>query len=461
MTLYTIFGILGGIALLITIIRYFLQKPSNLIISFVQYFVACLFIFSGLIKENDTIGFSYKLEEYFEVFKTADSVQVVDETPVMGNDTAFTKAETSGKIDTVISQKQIGTEKNISWKMVPPDSFYNRAMDFFHDHALELGFFILVMEVMLGLMLLIGVWKKITLLFLFLMIAFFTFLTYYSAAYNAVQECGCFGDFLHMTPWQSFGKDILLLVLIIILIIGKKHISPVFAGKIQKVLLAVFLLFSVSFPLYTYNYLPVFDFRPYAIGKNIQEGMKVIKDEKADVYLIYKNKKTGETKEYPANNYPWNDSIWTQTWEFADQHRIIIEEGIPAPIHDFSITTIEGSDYTEDILNNPGYYFFLICYDLDKTNKNAFGKINDFVKLSRQDSLPVICLTATSERIESFKKETGTDIDFYVTDGTQLKTMIRSNPGLMLLKQGTVIDMWHYHSIPAFTDVKEKYFGKK
>ena len=148
------------------------------------------------------------------------------------------------------------------------------------------------------------------------------------------------------------------------------------------------------------------------------------------------------------------------TYKYIDRKDKVIREGDKPAIHDFSIASVDGNDYTEQILNYEGYYFFLVMYDLDKSNKNVFGKINDFVKLCKQDKMPVIALTASADQIESFKKETGSDIDFYLTDGTTLKTMIRSNPGLMLLKKGTVIDMWHYHSFPSYSDLKGKYFNK-
>jgi triosephosphate isomerase len=138
----------------------------------------------------------------------------------------------------------------------------------------------------------------------------------------------------------------------------------------------------------------------------------------------------------------------------------MIREGDKPAIHDFSITSPDGTDYTDQILNYNGYYFFLVMYDLDKSNKSVFGKVNDFTRLCKQEKVPIIALTASSDQIESFKKETGSDIDFYLTDGTTLKTMIRSNPGLMLLKKGTVIEMWHYHSFPSYSDLKGKYFSK-
>jgi hypothetical protein len=138
----------------------------------------------------------------------------------------------------------------------------------------------------------------------------------------------------------------------------------------------------------------------------------------------------------------------------------VIREGDHPAIHDFSIVSQDGNDYTDKILNYPNYYFFLVMYDLDKTNKEVFGKVNDFAKLCRSDGVPIIALTASANRIESFKKETGTDIDFYLTDGTTLKTMIRSNPGLMLLKKGTVVDMWHYHNFPSYSNLQKQLKNK-
>ena len=173
--------------------------------------------------------------------------------------------------------------------------------------------------------------------------------------------------------------------------------------------------------------------------------------------MIFIYEKSGQQVELTPEQIKSIDS----TYKYVDRKDKVIREGDKAAIHDFSITSPDGDDYTEQVLNYSGYYFFLICYDLDKTDKGVFGRVNDFAKLCKEDKIPIVCLTASADRIESFKKETGTDIDFYLTDGTQLKTMIRSNPGLMLLNKGTVIDMWHYHSLPSYTDLKDKYFTKK
>lgn len=359
--------------------------------------VGLLFIFSGFIKANDAIGFGYKLVEYFEVFGTHFLVPL----------------------------------------------------------ALPLAIFICVFEIILGFTLLMGARVKLTLWLLLLMIVFFTFLTFYSAYFQKVLSCGCFGDAIPLTPWESFTKDLILLVLIIILFIGRQYIQPLFGQRFENALLVIVVIASTAFPIYTYNYLPVIDFRPYAIGKNIPEQTKGIPDEVKFFYVL-KDKKTGETKE--VDQWPPD---WEKDFEYVTNRTEVTKKGVEPKIKDFSIASLEGSDYTQDIIENPDYNFLLICYDLDKAEKDVFGKVNDFEALCKQDSLAFITLTAsTKETIERFKQEAKTNVDFYNSDGTVLKTMIRSNPGLMLLKGGTVIDMWHYHSFPSYNDVKEKYFKK-
>ena len=373
----------------------------KIVIQLSRIFVGSLFIFSGFIKANDPLGFSYKMEEYFEVLH----------------------------------------------------------IPFFIPFALAISIFICAFEIVLGFALLLGHRIKLTIWLLLLMIVFFTFLTFYSAYYDKVRECGCFGDFWRLTPWQSFTKDVVLLVFIFVVLAGKKHISPVFGNKIEKALMVLFTILSFGFPLYTYNFLPVKDFRPYAIGKNIQEGMKLPEGAKQDsVVMVFIYEKNGKQIEVPYADVM--SGKVDSTYKFIDRKDKVIREGDKPAILDFSIVSSgDGSDYTEQILNYDGYYFFLVMYDLDKSNKNVFGKINDFTKLCRQDKIPVIALTASADQIESFKKETGADIDFYLTDQITLKTMIRSNPGLMLLKKGTVMDMWHYHSLPSFSDIKETYLA--
>lgn len=366
----------------------------KIITNIARVLVGLLFIFSGFIKANDAVGFGYKLVEYFEVFGTHFLVPI----------------------------------------------------------ALPLAMFICIFEIVLGFTLLLGAKLKLTLWLSLLMIVFFTFLTFYSAYFQKVLSCGCFGDAIPLTPWQSFYKDLILLVLIILLFVGKQHINPLVGERFEKFLLVVVLLASTAFPIYTYNYLPIIDFRPYAIGKNIPEQTKGIPDELKYFYKL-KDKKTSETKEFDK----WPDG-WDVTYDYVDSRTEVTKKGVEPKIKDFSISSLDGSDYTQDIIENPEYNFLLICYDLDKADTDAFGKINDFEALCKQDSVTFVALTSSGkETIEKFKSDVKTNVAFYNTDGTVLKTMIRSNPGLMLLKGGTVIDMWHYHSFPSYNDVKQKY----
>lgn len=369
------------------------------IIPLFRIIVSLLFIFSGLIKANDPLGFSYKLDEYFEVF---------------------------------------GTE----W-MKPL--------------SLSLSIFMCALEVLLGFMLLIGARKKITLWLLLLLILFFASLNFYSGYYDKVRECGCFGDAIKMTPWQEFGNNMAMMVMTIIMLAKNSYIRPLFGKLGENILVVLAIIAAIVFPLYTYNFLPIKDFRPYAIGKNIQEGMNLPPNAKRDsVQMVFIYERNGKQLELTPDQIKQIDS----TFKFVDRKDKVIREGDKAPIYDFSIISLDGVDHTEEILNHTGYYFFLVCYDLNNTNKEAFVKINEFVKQSKAHNIPFIGLTSSSGLVEGLKKTTGADFNFYLTDATQLKTMIRSNPGLMLLKQGTVIAMWHYHSIPNYNEVKEKYFKK-
>lgn len=371
---------------------------------FSRIFVGVLFIISGLIKSNDPIGFGYKLEEYFQVF---------------------------------------GTE-------------------FFIPFVVPLAVFICAFEVVLGVMLLIGYKTKPTLYSLLAMIVFFTFLTFYSAYYNKVTDCGCFGDALKLKPWESFTKDIILLVFIFILLIGSKFIKPIFKPKAMVGIIIFAILINVAFPIYTINFFPVIDFRPYKVGTHILQAMQGGKAPVVDIKMLYKNLKTGKIEKFDTDKIPYTDTINYEIdstkWEFVDQEQNIIEEGELPAIHDFSISNVEGSEYTTDILEYQGYYFFIINSDLDQSKTKNQSKINDFAALSEQNKVPIYGLTSSSvKRVDQFRHDNQIMFEYYITDATQLKTFIRSNPGLVLMKGDLVVAMWHYNSWPVFSDVKAKF----
>jgi len=375
-----------------------------------RFLVGGLFIFSGFIKANDPLGFSYKLKEYFEVFQA---------------DTGLSLFESFAHI------------------------------------ALPLAIIVCASEIILGVMLLIGFKSNLTLWLLFAQIAFFTFLTFYSACYNKVTHCGCFGDFLKLKPWESFWKDIALLILITLLFAGKDNIKPLFPPMIVSALFLIGVVFSIGFPMYAYRNLPPLDFRAYAPGENIKENMKTKPTYQPPVIetgFIYENLKTGKKEHFNLKNYPWQDTI---NWKWFATDNVIVKDAVDPPkITDFTVTDLNGNTITDSVLNEKNYSFWLIMHDLRETENNPalMAKINDFYKLASQEKYKVIAFTGSgATEIEKFKKENKAEYDFATVDATVLKTMIRSNPGLMLIKNGAVIANWHYRNIPGFSEVKQKH----
>ncbi|MCX8079867.1 MAG: DoxX family protein [Bacteroidia bacterium] len=369
-----------------------------------------LFIFSGFIKANDPVGFSYKLEEYFEVFK---------------NDTG------------------IGL------------------LDWMAHGALFFSIFICALEMALGFFLIFGYRVRLTLWLLILQIIFFTFLTFYSACFNKVTHCGCFGDFIKLKPWESFWKDVVLTFFITILFGGKEQIRPVTNPLTLHTLAVISLIVSIWFPIYTWRHLPVFDFRPYAIGENIKKNMEYppnYQPAKYETRFLYKNLKTGEIKEFDMSNYPWQDTLnWAHD---STMNKLVQEEKNPPKIKDFNLMDLNGNNLTDSLLNFKGYMFWIVMYDLSKStsDKEVYLKLNDIYRLSEKEKIPFFALTSSNAgEIDKFKHEYQIPWDFLISDGTVLKTMIRSNPGIMLIKAATVIHYWHYNDLPSFHEIKEKH----
>ena len=372
--------------------------------------VGCLFIFSGFIKANDPLGLSYKLEEYFEVFK---------------GDTGLAMFE---------------------W---------------FAHIALPLAIIVCVSEMILGVMLLIGFKRELTLWLLFAQIAFFTFLTFYSACYNKVTHCGCFGDFLQLKPWESFWKDIALLILITLLFAGKEHINELMFPSLGRSVFVIALIASIWFPMHAYRNLPPLDFRAYAPGMNIKDNMKAAANYSPAVYesgFVYENLKTGEKKEFTMKNYPWEDTL---NWKWSATSTILIKDAVnPPKITDFTVNNADGVVLTDSILNNKDYSFWIVCYDVTKTEGDASlqATLNDFYTLATKDGKQIFAMTSSgAKEIDEYKHAHNALYDFASVDGIVLKTMIRSNPGLMLMKNGTVVANWHWRNIPSYSEVKEKF----
>ncbi|MBT8252706.1 MAG: DoxX family membrane protein [Flavobacteriaceae bacterium] len=355
-----------------------------------RLFVGGLFIFSGLIKLNDPVGFAFKLEEYF-------------------GPTVFD-------------------------------------MSFLEPLALPIAIFVVIFEVFLGVLLLLGYKPKFTVYSLLAMIIFFTFLTWYSAYYNKVTDCGCFGDAIKLTPWESFTKDVILLVFILILYLGIKHIKPLFNKGVLNVISGIALLLCVLFAYHVLNHLPVKDFRPYKIGDNIQENMIIPDDAPKPVidyhwtFLVDGN----ETVITTNGSYPEVDG------EYVSVTTETVVEGYEPPIHDFSMEK-DGEDYTEDLLNKEKL-FVVIAYNLAKSNEKGLKALKELSEKAIQSGYEFIGLTASGpEEQEAVSKTFGLNFDFYFCDETALKTIVRSNPGILKLKRGTILEKVHFNDLEDLT----------
>lgn len=372
------------------------------ITAFSRIFIGVLFIISGLIKANDPLGFSYKLNEYFTVFNT----------PV------------------------------------------------FINISVALAMIICIVEVGLGVATLMGYKMKTVSVLLLLMIVFFSFLTFYSAWFDVVKDCGCFGDALHLTPWQSFTKDIVLLVFVLVLFTQRKKIQPLISERASALTTFAGFALCTWFTMYCYNHLPVKDFRPYAIGKNIKEGMVLppgaVTDSIEMVFIYEKDGKQVELSTAQISNID-------ETYKYVDRKDKVLRVGDKPPIHDFAIRDASDADYTDDFLSRP-YVLMLVAYDLEHTNESdkVQGQINDLAKLAAENDIEFFGMTSTvPAETDKFRHKHQNMFPYYYCDVTALKTIIRSNPGLVLLKKGTVAGMWHYNDFPSFDELKKNFISSK
>jgi hypothetical protein len=202
--------------------------------------------------------------------------------------------------------------------------------------------------------------------------------------------------------------------------------------------------------IYSYNHLPVFDFRPYKVGVNIPDAMKIPEGAQQEVYeniFYYQHKKTGEIQKFTEDNYPWQDTL---NWAFSNIESILVVKGYEPPIHDFTAETEDGEDVLDFFIHDENYVFMLIAYDLHKSSPKPWGKINALADWAVQQQFSFIGLTSTllSEARE-IAAETGASFEFFNCDEITLKTIIRSNPGLVVLKGGTIIAKYHFNDIPS------------
>jgi hypothetical protein len=355
-----------------------------------------VFIFSGLIKLNDPVGTAIKLEEYFEVF-------AVDLPSLAG--------------------------------------FF----DFFKGQSRFLSILLSSLEVILGVALLLRWYMRQTLYVLLALLVFFGFLTFYSAAFNKVTDCGCFGDFLKLTPWTSFIKDMVLLLLWVRVFTGQRYLRHRFVSGMAGLMTMTFAsALAIGIGVRALGHLPYFDFLPYKVGNNIGQLMKPAKPAK----YRYTFERNGETKEF--DEFP-SDS----TWKYKAMTLLNPEESRPV-ITDLTLTDPEGNDATQQLLT--GNKLVLVVQNSNKADRDRFEPLNTLFAAAAKSrkNIGVMTITSTSAgKFDAFRHEMNLATPYFFTDATVLKTMIRSNPGLILLQNGVVKAKYHYHDIPALFEIEK------
>lgn len=352
----------------------------KIVLSVIRIIVGVLFIFSGLIKANDPTGLSYKMQEFFEVW----------------------------------------------------------GLQSLNDYTLAFAVVMNAFEIVAGVAVLLGWRMRLFSRLLLLLIIFFTFLTGFALFSGKIKTCGCFGDCIPLTAQQSFIKDLLLLLLILVIFIKKDIIKPVFSTRASSVLIGLTVLFCVISQWYVLQYLPVVDCLAYRKGNNLIEQMKIPEGAVADSFAIkFRYKKAGKEVTFGSDNFPedFNDS----TYQFIDRVQELVRPGTAAaPITDFILYGENGEDTTLAVLNQQGFYVMLLSKDADEAegdwNKNAVNVSN----VCRQKNIPFFVVTATTEAAQQQLPATK-NVRYLKCDATVIKTAARVNPTYFIMKQANII----------------------
>jgi uncharacterized membrane protein YphA (DoxX/SURF4 family) len=337
------------------------------------------------------------------------------------------------------------------------DYFVAFHIQFLEPIALPLAVILAAVEFLIGISMLLGYRYKIAAWVLLIFMLFFTILAFILALTNPVSDCGCFGDAIIMTNWQTFFKNIIILPFALIVFITRKKINPVYPAVTEWIYLSVFALLAVVFQVHALRHLPLLDFRPYSVGSHIADKMVIPEGAETDEYETYLYyEKDGEIKEFTEENFPWQDT----TWKFVDSRHILIKKGYEPPIHDFTVVDENGFDHTDFILENPEYTMLLISYNLQDADENGLKVANDLAASCIKNNCTFYSLTSsTQNEIDKIRSSLALNYDFYATDEITLKTIIRSNPGIVLLKEGTIIGKWHHRDYPVLLNADSNWLA--
>ncbi len=360
------------------------------LLPFIRIFLGLVFIFSSVVKGVDPVGTSYRVEDYLLVY---------------------------------------------GWTSLVP-------------YALWIAFLVIFSEFLIGISFLFKIFIRTASGAMLLMLIFFTVVTYLDARFNMVTDCGCFGDAVKLTNWQTFYKNIFLIILFILLVLGNRRGWRERPKFLPQFLILVFLGGGfLGFMLFNLNHLPVVDFRNWKTGRN----MTTDTTQKPKTYVTYQNKKTGEKKEFLFPDYPWNDSVWMSRWSFVSQQNVA-----PSVVAKYNLVIEDslGNDRTRAIIENPGFQFILVSFDMNRADVGGLKKAAALAEFLNKKGISIVLLTATDQKtVRHIERRYGLKVPVFQADETDLKAMIRSNPGLLLLHHGVILKKWHYHDFPGSSQI--------
>ncbi|MFH0755859.1 MAG: BT_3928 family protein [Bacteroidota bacterium] len=351
-----------------------------------------VFIFSGFVKAVDPLGSAYKFSDYFDAF----------------------------------------------------------GLGFLRFSALPLGILLSAFELLLGIILILGYRRKTMVVVLFWFMLFFTSLTLILAIFNPVSDCGCFGDALILTNWQTFLKNVVLMVFVMTLYLQRKGEKDSGRPAMEWTMMASIYVGASLFSVWNYKHLPLIDFRPYDVGTVIASEMKVPEGAPVDEYettLIYRDRETGRSTEFTIGDYPKD----TTRWEFVSSDSRLVKKGFDPPIHDFALMDQDGTNLVDQILSDPGYSLLMISDDLEKADKNALIRARDWqgVEFLADDFSFYAVTSSPTEVVDALVSTLDPGYNFFTADEIMLKTIVRSNPGFMLISNGTIIGKWASRDFPS------------
>ena len=367
------------------------------IVNICRFILGATFVFSGFVKAVDPLGTYYKIQDYLAAF---------------------------------------------GMQQLLPDIV-----------PLLMSVLLAVLEFAVGMHLLLGIKRRFTTRLALLIMLVMTPLTLYLALTNPISDCGCFGDALVLTNWQTFGKNVVLLTCAIVLMITPWAMVRFLTKKMEWTLSNYCIVFALALAGYCLATLPIIDFRPYKIGNNIREGMEIPEGAKPTIFdTRFIMEKDGVKQTFTVDNYP--DSTWT----FVSAETVVVGKGYEPPIHDFVMESLEtGEDITDEVLDDPGYTFLLIAHRTEEADEGNIDLINELYEYCVENGYKFYALSSSSaEAIELWRDRTGAEYPFCIMDDITLKTMVRSNPGLMLIKGGVILNKWPSSQLPDEFDLTDK-----